>query len=346
MKILDRYILLTFLQALLVSVVFLVGLYLLIHFFTHLKGLEEASTAFAARDMSLVSGLCRYYLVNLPEMIVFFGPYAILMAAMYTLHHLSSNNELTPMLAAGISRARILVPLILATACLTVGLVFLKEGVVPSVATEMAELNRLMKGKTETIEDRLPLFADSSQNVVDCATWDPDRRILNDVHLRSRELPNLLSWTRWVWSKDHWMAHGEDGTATSIAELTDLTPDDIVMELNARARTRLSMFQLSRASDRRPESLELKVLFHSHMAYAFSPFILLLLGLPFVMKTRRRGTFLGIGTCLFLSLAFFSCTLVFQRMGAQGVFVTPLLAAWLPVIAFGSLGLVLFETNR
>ena len=50
MKIIDRYILRSFLQALMVSVVFLIGLYLLVHFFTHLKNLEQAADAFATRD--------------------------------------------------------------------------------------------------------------------------------------------------------------------------------------------------------------------------------------------------------------------------------------------------------
>lgn len=345
MKILDRYILRTFFQALLVSVVFLVGLYLLIHFFTHLKDLERASHAFALRDYSMFTGLCRYYLVTLPEILVFFGPYAILMASMYTLHHLNQNNELTPMLAAGISRPRVLLPILIACGCLTLGLVFIKEQVVPSVAVEMSELNRLMKGKTRSIIDRLPLLTDGSQNVIDCETWDPDRLTLEKVHLRGPGRPQLTSWRQWQWRQGKWEAIGLDGLTTNASSITDLTPQDVVLELDVRARTRLSAIQVRQASLRRPESLDLQVLFHSHLAYGFSPLILLLLGLPFVMNTRRRGAFLGVGLCLFLSLAFFCCTLVFQRMGSQGIFVTPFLAAWLPVIGFGALGLVLFEVT-
>ncbi len=345
MKIIDRYILRSFLQALMVSVVFLIGLYLLIHFFTHLKNLEQAADAFATRDYSLITGLCRYYLVTLPEMLVFFGPYAILMASMYTLHHLNQNNELTPMLAAGISRPRVLLPIIATCCCLTVGLVLVKEQVVTSVADEMAELNRLMKGQTQSLIDELPLLADGDLNVIDCESWDPDRLTLHNVHMRGPKQPQLTSWHKWQWKDGGWEALASNGSLSNASLLTDLTPQDVVMELDIRARTRLSVVQVREASLRRPDSLDLQVLFHSHLAYGFSPLILLLLGLPFVMNTKRRGTFMGIGICLFLSLAFFCCTLVFHRMGSQGVFVTPFIAAWLPVVGFGALGLVLFEVT-
>ena len=158
-------------------------------------------------------------------------------------------------------------------------------------------------------------------------------------------MPQLTSWRQWQWKAGQWEALALDGTSSNASILTDLTPQDVAMELDVRARTRLSASQVRQASQRRPNSLDLQVLFHSHLAYAFSPLILLLLGLPFVMNTRRRGAFMGIGVCLLLSLAFFCCTLIFQRMGAQGVFVTPLLAAWLPVLGFGALGLVLFEVT-
>ncbi len=68
--------------------------------------------------------------------------------------------------------------------------------------------------------------------------------------------------------------------------------------------------------------------------------------LGFALQDVLKNVFAGLLLCLGLSLGFFSLTLLMSRLGAQSEFVQPGLAAWLPVIICGSIGLLVQDFNR
>jgi lipopolysaccharide export LptBFGC system permease protein LptF len=344
-KLLDRYILRTF-AATLVSVgAAMIGLYLVLHLFTHVGDLREAEVAFASRGLGIVGGLAGYYAAHLPEVAVFFGPYAILLAGMYTLYHLNQNNELVPMFAVGVSRLRAAAPIFVASGMLAILLMGMKQEVIPALARDMVFYNRLLKGQTDWVDNSLPIFQDAQKNVFDCRRWDAETMRLEDVWL-STAAGELVHFDAMIWTGAEeggsWRVEGaRPRSSFDPVHETDLLPADLEME--QRSRNRLSFNELRRITSRRPDRRDLEVVMQSHITYALSPIVLLLLGLPLVMRHRTRNVFANLGLCVVLSLAYFCATLLLGRLGAQGEVLSPFLGAWLPVILFGSVGLVSFE---
>ncbi|HGY91864.1 MAG TPA: LptF/LptG family permease [Planctomycetes bacterium] len=348
MKITDRYTLKVFLFSLAACLISLVGLYLVVHGFSHVKYLEEAKNTFAAEGLTVWTGLCLYYAVHLPEILTMLGPYALLMAGMYSVHSLHQSNELVPLEAAGVSRTRILLPILLATFVITFGLSVVKEEVVPRLARDMVKASRMLRGKSGDLDRKLGLLRDGSGNIIDAASWDPDRLRLNEVYIwRSHtSRPLHFSFLQWSETPDGGAFRGPAGFEKEGFRLdkdTDLTPWDL--ETESRSAARLSFRELRRLHLRSPEKRLLAVLMHEHLTYLLTPLVLLLLGLPMVLRNRRQSPFVGLALAFALSLAFFSLSQVMIRLGAQSEALSPTLAAWLPIILFGSAGLLLFESH-
>ena len=67
--------------------------------------------------------------------------------------------------------------------------------------------------------------------------------------------------------------------------------------------------------------------------------------MPFLMgHSRSHGPSPGLWV-FFLCLCFFGSDFVCRSLGLQGQ-LDPLMAAWLPILFFGSLGVVLFTSAR
>ena len=342
LRLIDRYVVGSFLGALFNTLIFMIGLYLLVHFISHVGDIDKAREGFAAEGLSTLEGFSRYYALNLPEILVFFGPYAILLAASFSIHQLNQNNELTPMYAVGVSRLRVATPVLIAGLLLTFGLMAVKEMLIPRNAIEMSRIHDVLRGRGDELIDDIPLIGDGRGNVFIIGGYDQGLRQLVDVHVQPKDQDGALSFDRLEWRDDHWVGIA-DGREETLGAFTDLDPLDIELETDARTKQRLSFSRLRGMIERRPERRELAVALHAHVAYAFTPMVLLLIGIPLVMRSRRKNVFAGLGLCLVLSLCYFSATLILQRMGAQGDLIPPILAAWMPQIVFGSLGLIFFE---
>ena len=344
MRILDRYVVRAFLSSLLVAMTVLVGLYLLVHFFSHVRYLSGAREVFEAEGTSLFVGICTYYMVHLPELTVLFGPYAIMMAAMYAIHQLEQNNELIPMYAVGVTRLRVALPLVFVTIILSLGLLALREGLVPRIAPDMARYHRMYQGDTEAVDERVPPLRDGRGQVLIAATWDRENRTLSGVNVYTPGRRDPIAFDELVWNSDveppRWTTSTPSPDFDPSRE-TDLEPSDI--EIGPRSQARLGFADLRRLTQKRPRRLDLAATLHSHITYPFGPLVLVLIGLPLVMRSRKRNAFIGLGLAVLLSLAFFSTSQILLRMGSQGQFVSPIIAAWIPTIVFGSIGLILFE---
>ncbi len=350
MKLIDRYILKLFAGALAATFVFMMGLYFILHFLAHVKHQDDAAVSFAANGHSLFSGLCRYYMVHMPEVAAMFGPYAILFAAMFTLHHLNQNNELVPMFSVGVSQFRLALPIIIGAMLVSAALVGIREYVIPANAREMVLISRMMRGKDNPKFDKLELIVDPIGNVFEAKEWDGSKLQLNRVSM----LPALgtkvvtfdyLRWTQSPGSHGYFVpSPGSSLTVEQFRGVSNLSLHDIRDE--NRVTRRSSYAELKEQSERKPKNRQLAIMMHEHVSYAFTPLVLLLFGLPLVLRRKEKSIFVGLSVCLALSLSYFSLNLALQRLGSKSQFLDPLLASWLPLIIFGSIGLILFERSR
>ena len=102
MKLLDRYILKTFLNFFVITCVSFIGLYLIVDFFQRFR-------MFLSNDATAWQ-MASYFLYSIPLIISLVLPAAILLATLLTYSSLSKFSEITAMKANGISLYRIVAP--------------------------------------------------------------------------------------------------------------------------------------------------------------------------------------------------------------------------------------------
>ena len=74
-------------------------------------------------------------------------------------------------------------------------------------------------------------------------------------------------------------------------------------------------------------------------------FVLLLLGLPFVLKTETKNFYLGIGVCILVCIVFLLIDMACSELGER-LRIAPAAAAWLPILIFGPIGFFMFDSVR
>ncbi len=85
----------------------------------------------------------------------------------------------------------------------------------------------------------------------------------------------------------------------------------------------------------------LEVKLHQRFAFPLANLILLLLGLPFVMRANQ-SVMVGVVIAIAIAAAYMLSTTICADLGNKGQ-LPPAVAAWLPVLFFGALGFTLFD---
>ena len=228
-----------------------------------------------------------------------------------------------------------------------------KETVLPGLARERKRIERMVKGdEKDNIRD-LDLITDGRGHLFLINEYDITSRVASNVDVMDAGDPgrhlgyvSAMRYAKGPGGRKGWYPlRGSDVTHDLDFPLdTDLTPRDL--EIASPGLRHLSVEDLRHLIARKPHDLDLQLRMHEHFAYPLGGVILLLLGLPLVLRGGGKSPYMAVGMSLLLSVGWFALAHLFRRMGATGDVIDPLLGAWLPVLLFGSLGLVLFESIR
>src|SRR5215218_8431140 len=143
MKILDRYVLYTFLKNYLISFMVLIGLYIVLDMVFNFDELAEvqSKTAGGAGGFASVLAMLRsigdYYFYQTFRIFAHLSGVIPVVAAAFTLIRLSRFNELTASLAAGVPLHRTAMPIIIAAVVLNFLLVIDQEMLVPQMIPKL-----------------------------------------------------------------------------------------------------------------------------------------------------------------------------------------------------------------
>jgi lipopolysaccharide export system permease protein len=83
-------------------------------------------------------------------------------------------------------------------------------------------------------------------------------------------------------------------------------------------------------------------MFHMRLTRPLVGVVLVLLGLSVILRNPNRHVFISAGLCLVFTAVFYSFVLGCKYLG-DADYVTPPLAAWLPVLIFGPITFVSFD---
>jgi lipopolysaccharide export system permease protein len=312
------------------------------------------------------SVIARYYLANTPFLFLQAAPFVTLIAGLFTLTRLMRSNEVAAAMAAGISARRVLLPIFAGGVLAGGAMVVVREVATESILPLRDSLRYVLEEKSFDEVYRTLRMRTESGSLLRLTEYRPGDEATAPsgwdlaVHLRSG--PTWVATIRadratfaerdGVWglsleggrrievseqrqvTEQDWLGPLEFPFSPSLA-LTFLRARDNPLELSYREAKTLG------ASD--PDSVVYQTLTQYHLTFPLANLVLLLVGLPLLMRHERGGGAEGLAKGLMLCLFFFAADFVCRNLGVQGS-LDPLLASWLPILFFGSVGLVLYDS--
>lgn len=364
MFILNRYLLRQFLQVFAICFLSLTGLYVVIDAFGHL---DHFSTHAERGGGSLFAIMGSYYAYH--SLAFFDGTSGILamISAMFTVAWLQRHQELTAIMAAGISKLRILKPLLLAAAGVSLLGVANRELVIPRVRDQLTRDTKDLGGDAardlEARLDRSDILIGGDKIVL------AERKIIGPAFVMPRELSALgkqltAAEATYLDAADNHPAGFVLSGVTSPSSLDQiaslvvenrtivyaprdapwLAPDELfvasdlpfpLLASGSNWRRYASMGELINELNNPTTDLgaDVRVAVHTRMVQPLMDGTLLMLGLPLMLSRRNRNVFLSISICLGVATAFTLVALSCQSLGGLSV-MRPSLAAWLPLMMF------------
>ncbi len=359
----DRYVAKLFVKSYLAAFLLVVGLYTIINMATNLdEYLKPAADGTTPPTIDVV----RLYILQIPFLYLEMSPFVTLVAGLFTAAKMTRFNEVVAALNAGVSSRRLLLPVFAGATFLAVGMFGLREWVTEEIGMRRdALVDRLEEKRPAPVYEKFWIRDDGGRWVrvseYHSAPDDPRRAELRGlkagfrtadglrlIHAESaRPLPPLSDG---LWSLEGGtrIEAGERWITTPIDTLDDLrfTTEDVELYWKGYEHPLdLSFSEARRLLRRDPERAKYRTLFHYLLTFPLAGLVLLAVGLPFVVGQERGKAMERIAIGLFLCVAYFGMDFVTRTLGLQGQ-LGPIHAGWLPVLAFGSLGVVLYGTMR
>ena len=176
MKIIDRYVIWSFIKNYVISFMVLVGMYVVLDMvfnFNNLVDFQQTSTSGVQTVFAALYDIIDYYFYQCFLIFVQLSGIIPVVAAAFTLMRLSRFNELTALLAAGIPLLRIAAPVILAAVVLNGLLLLDQELIIPSMIPKLIrEHDEVRKGVRNYYS--IELMQDGAGNLVSAARYFPN----------------------------------------------------------------------------------------------------------------------------------------------------------------------------
>jgi lipopolysaccharide export system permease protein len=365
MLLIDRYLLRQFAWVLVVCFCSLSGLYIVAD---ALGNLEEF-LSHAAKTGDLAGTLAAYYGYRTISFFDRTSGVLTLIAAMFTLAWLQRHNEMTALLAAGISKRRIIAPIVIAVACVSI----------------LAALNRELL--TPRFRDK---FSRNAQDLADDAArrLEPRYDNLTGVLIRGKQLltnqqtiqePNFMlprelddygrhlgaaaavyqpatterpagflfqnvTQPRDITSKPSLKLPSGEPAVITPRDAPWLEPNECfvisAVEFDqlldaASWRQYSSTWDLIQGLYNRSLDFgsEVRVTIHSRLVQPVLDVALLFLGIPLVLRQSNRNVFVAIGLCIGVVILFLLVVTGCHYLGSS-ILISPVLAVWLPLFVF------------
>lgn len=313
----------------------------------------------------------RYFLLSLPQWIVYTFPMAMLTGAMLAVGRLSSNLEVVAMRAAGVSLYRLILPFLVFALILSGVTFVLSEQVAPYTNSQLQELKRrvILEKTGQVAEDRINLTLYEKTGL---------KYVLVADHLEEKELTNLNLFyldpearnRNWylqakgaTWTGDRWQFRNgtlykfqPDGTVvtTSFAETSavnfDLSPGAIAR--HSKDPSELTIKELKRVIAYQKESgltpsyvRRFETDYFFRFSIPLSTIFFVLIAVPLAIMPVRTTTPLGMGFSILVLLLYIFLLILSTQIGRSGV-LPPYLAAWIPNLAVLLIGVGLLQVRN
>lgn len=362
MRLVDRYILRSFLAPLFYCLFIFIFTYIIIDLFGHL---DEIIKEYMGLRLLLT-----YYIAYIPSIITQIMPIAILIATMYTLGGFARHNEITALRASGVSLWNILKPFLITAFMISLFILVINDSIVPRSTQLFLKIKeeKIEKKKSASLPRRvikdIAIYG-SGNKIIYARSYDPKIKILKDLviheHDKRQNITSKIRAKEARWTSTGWIGfnvtiykldkNGEIKGEPKFEHrgLLDIKeePDEFQRQRYNKKLETLTALELKNYIKRLSgtSSLVLQNLLietHNRVAYPFANVIAVLIGAAFCLRTKRSSRLLGIGLGLLVALLFYGMFAVSCALGKGGI-LPPFISAWLSNIIFGVWGIYLIN---
>lgn len=356
--ILDDYVLREFLTSLALVEVSFVLLSLIFSFFELMGDI--------IRNHAALSIVLEYLLNLTPSMIYTITPLSVLIAVLVTIGVFQRSNELTAMKATGISLYRMIVPIFMIAAILSIALFSFDQLYLPTANRRQEALRSIIKGKpprTFLRPDRQWIFGEKSPGVPERIFYyeffDPTNNQFanltvfefqpNSFQLARRIFASNVHWEprlhEWVF-ENGWERSFADGTISSYTTFDahvfpQIAETPQYFKKEDMPSSEMTFTELARYIHDLQQSgfdtLPLRVQLNKKIAYPLVTLVMAVLAVPFALSTGRRGSLTGVAIAIGVAIAYWMAAGLFEAMGNVNT-LPAALAAWSPDLMFALAG--------
>ncbi|HEV3342415.1 MAG TPA: LptF/LptG family permease [Pirellulales bacterium] len=378
MRIIDRYLLRQFVQVFLICFISFDGIYVVADVLSNL----DEFLHYAETEGTLFGIIVDFYSYRSIFMFERISSMLTMISGMFTVTWIQRHNEMTALTAAGVPRARVVRPVIVAAAVISLLTCAGRELVIPPLAKKLDREPKNLRG--DNGEELRPRY-DNETNVLmqgrvtfanEARIQDPSFVLPEELNQYGKQLSAANAYYqgpqgdrpggylfKGVTSPPRLLqspslaVKGKPIVMTPLDQPRWLKSDECFLASN------VSFTQLSGGHGWRTFSstreliaglsnpslglagdfgADVRVAIHSRVVQPLLDMTLLFLGLPLVMHGTNRNVFLAIGLCGLVCTAFMVVVMASQYLG-QISLIRPALAAWVPLIIFVPVAVGMYE---
>ncbi len=361
----DRYLLVMYLRVFLICFMTIAGLMIVVQVFTNLDEFIQYG-----RDRgNFVGALTEYFSPHLLSIFDRMCGLLTLLSTMFVVAWLYRTHEMTALLAAGISKGRVIKPILVASLLSIVVAAISREVLIPHYATALTRNPQDLAGEhiqsirpTEDFEQGI-LIAGRSLKPANREILQPIFKFSSPVTQLTRQITGRSA--RFLDADpDHPQGYlvidaqgaeeiaGKSSIQTNDGNFLYLPTDTPWLKPNeCFVPSKLEYDMLRGGSSKQFASTadliwrlryqsryygsDLKVAVHARLVQPLLDLTQLLLGIPMILTNRNRNLVSMIISCCLSFAAFFGVSIGLNTMGANGTLITPATAAWAPLLIFG-----------
>ena len=357
--ILDEYVMGSFLRNFAIVIAAITGLFLIFTFFELIGDIVRYRTPLVTVGD---------YLLNLIPFVIYnMAPLCSLVAVLITFGSLGRTSELTAMKATGISLYRVVAPILVIAAVLSVALFAFDEVYLPTANRRQEALLSVIKGKpsqTFLRPDRKWISGQVLKNgdptrIFYYQFFDPDKDVFANLTVFEFQ-PGSFALTRRIFASNaHWDEHDErwildngwqrtfNGETISSFKTFDSSPFPEIREQPSyfkkeeRPSQEMSYDELSRYIRDLQQSgfdtTRLRVALNRKLAYPLITLVMAIVAVPFALSAGKRGSIAGLGAAVGVAIAYWIIAGIFENLGDVNS-LPAILAAWSPDLLFAMAG--------
>lgn len=365
----DRYIVVLYLRVLLICFASVAGLLIVVEVFTNL---DEFARYGESSGLGLSAVLMEYFTPRVLDYFEGLSGMLALLALLFVIAWLNKTNELTALLAAGVTKRRVIKPLFVASGTVIVAAMLIREVVMPVYAEELQRRPQdLTGGFTRPMRpvydpDNMVLLQGKNLLIATKEILQPNFKVEGGA-LHQAIGTKLLatsavhrSGTDALPAGYHLKNVSRPSAIDTIADIYDesgapvlltstqtqwLQPgecflasdvDYSVLRGGNNSKDHASTYELLRFLEKEPRarSGSMRVMVHQRVLRPLIDWTVLLLGIPVLLTRPDRHMFWVAGACIGIVAGFTVVVMGVAVLGGANQWLSPAMAVWLPLVVF------------